>query len=554
VRTVPTFLGESPILIAHRHLREQRFLGPRDLERFTPFVTIQHPGPLSRDALERDDADALARIAPAIDPRLERLTAQQFLRFGAVRRDVRYEMCGTIGTVALSGATLLGANTAEALRPIRRRLMLLAAATLILIVFASMWHSSFSGPTAYFAASNSRLTAALIIGIVAAITAASGALRRLRPGFRWWPSNRFEHVSAAVFVAAFAGTPLIAFIGRPTNTEARAAIAKGDLERARVVVEALKTTRSSPDVIELGDELSLAEAEHLSGDARITKLDEAATHPGPHADEARDRARQARIEAVQAALAAQQPAEALTRLERWSSELATAPEAPELRAQAYEQKAAACTNAACGFLATRSAEGAHTSPARSQALSAARQQVLAALEPKEASDADALRRVLARRGAAAIGREVLAATPDAQLAEKATAAVAAAEAEISKVLLTGAPIALVNEVLDRPTPGSPLTGWVELQGVAVYPADVAGRCTGLYVVGAVASSRSLSGKEPGLRRLLAQATGRPTAAIQPRPKSPKEQEISRWTEGPTQVLARWNGEALMELRIGDATP
>lgn len=490
-------------------------MSARDLERFTPFVTIQHAGPIPRGALEREDADAFARVAPAIDPRLERVSAQQFLRFGVVRRDVRYEMCGTTGTVVLSGATLLGANTEDAVRPIRRRLMLLAAESLILIVLASFWSSSFSGPTAYFAASNRLTTAMLIVGVAAAIAAASGALRRLRPGFRWWPSNRIEHVSAAVFVAAFASAPLMAFISRPTVAEARANIAAGDLEQAGVVLEALKATRASADVTELSEELTLAEAERLSGDARIAKLDEAAAHPDPRAGEARAQA---------------------------------------LRAEAYDQKAGACRDALCSFLAASSAGAAQPSPARSQALSTARQQVLAALDPKEASDPDVLKRVRALREAAAFGGVVLAATPDAQLSENATAAVAAVDAELSKVLLIGAPVALVNEVLARPKPGSPLTGWRELEGVAVYPAHVAGRCTGLYVVGAAAGSRSLSGKEPGLRRLLTQATGRPTARIQPRPKSPKEQEISKWAEGPTQVLARWNGEALMELRLGDATP
>jgi hypothetical protein len=53
---------------------------------------------------------------------------------------------------------------------------------------------------------------------------------------------------------------------------------------------------------------------------------------------------------------------------------------------------------------------------------------------------------------------------------------------------------------------------------------------------------------------LAQATGRPSATIHARPKSQKEHETSRWTEGTTQVLARWSGEALMELRVGEAAP
>src|SRR4051794_6800423 len=111
-------------------------------------------------------------------------------------------------------------------------------------------------------------------------------------------------------MVAFVSAPLLAFIGRPTSAEARAAMSAGDLERAGIVVEALKATRSSPDVTEVGDELVIAEAERLSGDARITKLDESAAHPGPRADDARDRARKARVEAIQAALSARQTADA----------------------------------------------------------------------------------------------------------------------------------------------------------------------------------------------------------------------------------------------------
>jgi hypothetical protein len=184
-------------------------------------------------------------------------------------------------------------------------------------------------------------------------------------------------------------------------------------------------------------------------------------------------------------------------------------------------------------------------------LSAPRQQVL---EPKDEADPTALKRIQALRVAAELGKAVLDATPDAELSEKATAATAAVDSELSKVLLIGAPVALVNEVLDRPEAGSPLSRWRELEGVAVYPADIAGRCAGLYVVGTTKGSRSLSGKEPGLQRLLMQATGRPTVVIPSRPKSLKDQETSTWTEGTTPVVARWHGEALMELRIGSVVP
>jgi hypothetical protein len=515
VRVVVTFLRETPLLTQHGYLREQRFLSARDLAYFTPFVTIEHPGPIPYDALEREDADALARISPPVKPGVEQVRAQQLVRFGVVQRDVRYEMCGTTGTITLSGATLLGASTKKALHPIHLRLALLAAISVILIVLVSHWGSTFGGPTEYFAASNRLITVVLIVSVIAAVAAASTTLRRLRPGFRWWPSTRFERVSAAAFVAAFASAPLIAFISRPTVAEVRAGIAAGDLERAELVLEALKATRPSADVRALSEELILAEAERLTGDARIAKLQEAAALPGPHTGEERARA---------------------------------------LRAEAYDQMAAACKDVVCRFTAARSADAAQASPARGQALGTARQELLAALDPKVASDPDALRRLRALRAAAGIGGAVLAATPDEELSKKAAAAASAVEAELSRVLLIGAPVAVVNDVLARPAAGSALTGWRELEGVAVYLADTADRCAGLYVVGAAAGSRSLLGKEPGLRRLLAQATGHPAAAIRDRPKSPKEHEVSTWTEGSTKVSARWRGEVLMELRIGAAAP
>ena len=126
-RTVVAFDQDSPTLVAHGHLREARFLRPGDLERFTPFVTVQEDGPLDAAGLEREDSDTLWRIAPKVDARLERVAAQQLLKFGVLRRDVRYEMCGAVGTLALSGANLVGASTPGALKPIRRRLLIVGA-------------------------------------------------------------------------------------------------------------------------------------------------------------------------------------------------------------------------------------------------------------------------------------------------------------------------------------------------------------------------------------------------------------------------------------------
>jgi hypothetical protein len=553
-RTVVAFDQDSPTLLAHRHLREDRFLGPGDLERFTPFVTVQEHGPLDPASLEREDADALWRIAPQIDARLERVSAQQLLKFGVVRRDVRYEMCGTVGTLALSGANLLGASTPAALKPIRRRWLILALSAAAFAVLANGWRLLFSGPTAYFDPTNARVSVLAVVSVATALLATAGVLRRWRPRFKWWRSLRSEQAAVTALVASFIAAPVVAYLGRPTVAEARAALNAGHLDRAGVVVEAMLATRPSAEANDVADQWGLACADRLAGDARIERLDDVATHGGPRSGEARARALHARIEAVTAALAAGRADDALSRLDRWAAALQGEAEVAELRASAEDAKAAACKDATCRFVASRSAVAAHSTTLRSEALAAARQQVLAALEPREAADPDPLTRIRALRAAAAVGAAVLTSGPDPELSEKATAVTGLVEAELSKVVLLGAPAALVDEVLGRPRAGSPLSGWRGLDGVAVYVAAAAGRCTGLYVVGASNGARSLAGKEPGLRRLLSQATGRPSKGIQPRPKSAKDHATSRWAEGPTQVLARWNGDALMELRVGDATP
>ena len=553
-RTVVSFREKSPILLAHHGLTEHRFLGPQDMHPFTPSITLQHAGPIPWGELPQEDEGLLASLKPPLDPRLERVTAQQYLRFGVVRRDVRYEMCGLTGTLSLSGATLLGARTSDAMGPIHLRMGALVATAAILGAVAATWHAFFAGPTAYFSRANSWTGWILFGGVIAGVVAAAGALRRLRPGFRWWPSTRIESAYAMLLIVTFVSVPLLALVARPTLAEARAAIYGGNVEYARQVVEALKATRPSPEVAALDDDLAIEIADKLSGDERVSKLDEVASLGGPRADAARERARQARIEAVRALLVARHPADALTRLDKWSNELSSAAEVPDLRAQAQELKAAQCADAACRFLALRSAEAARSSPARAQALAGARQELLAALEPKNTGAPDSLSRVRSLRAAVTIGALIREASPDAELSERVTAAASSAAAELAKVRLVGAPTPVANELLDRPKPRAALTGWPELTGVAVYVAEVAGRCSGLYVVGGTKEARSLSGKEPGLKRLLEQATGSPTAAVRSRPRSGKEHEVSTWTDGATPVLARWNGEELMELRIGVAMP
>ena len=316
----------------------------------------------------------------------------------------------------------------------------------------------------------------------------------------------------------------------------------------------MKARGATADGAAASDDVAIAEADRLSGDERITKLDAVASGPGPRASEARALAVRSRLDAVRAVLTAGRDTDAIARLDSWSAELAAAPEAADLRADALDQKARGCPDTPCRFISLRAANAARASPARAQALDAARRQVLTELTPPDAAAVDPVKRFHAFHGAASSANALLAATPDGELAEKAKAAVAAEQSELAKITLIGSPVALVGEVLQRPEGNRSLTGWHDLNGIAAYLSDSGGRCVGLYLIGVEKGMRSLVGREAGVRRLLAQATGRAAASIPPHPKSSKEHETSRWMEGSTQVMARWNGEALMELRIGDATP
>jgi hypothetical protein len=552
-RTVSTFVDDRGLSAGPPELREQRFLSERDLAPFTTIATAQRSGPLATGDLEPEDEALVARVTPVVDPRLERVTAQQFVRFGAVCRAVQYEMCGVVGTVSLWGESLQGALTPDAVGPVRRRLVLLGAMAVVAAGAAMAWHGAFAGPTTYFARSNAVTGWVALLGVIAAVLAMGEVLRRLRPGRRFWPSRRLDAIAGVAAALAFAAVPVVQALSRPTIAVVRTAIGTGDLAHARLAVDALVATRPSPEVAQVADELAITEADRLEKPARIAELDRVAKHDGAAAEMARGLARAARLDVVREHLAQKRPAAALTQLDLWSVELEGAGEAPELRAQAYDQRMAACPDVACRFVAARAAAGARPTPARSEAVARARAALTPVLRPATA-DLGAADRLAALREAARVAGVLRASGPEPELTGQLDEATAALDAQLATLRLIDSDATLVEEFLLRPALGSTSTGLRGLDGVAVHVAESAGRCAGLYVVGATRDARSLAGKGAALQYLVGKATGRAAARIPSAPSAGGGAAVSRSIEGGTPIVARWDGDSLMELRIGAAQP
>lgn len=551
--TAVRFSADSPVLAAHPALRENRPLQAHDLAPFTTRVLVEAFGPLGRAGLAPDDEAVWRHLTPAVDPQCERVQHEQLARFTALRRDVTYEMCGARGTVVLSGAQLAGATTADAAGPIRARLRWWAGAACALAFLGVQFRAWWSGPTAYFDDTNDVLAVAVAVAVSAALVAVGGALRALRPGFRWWSLRRADRVAAGLAVAALFVCPVVREFARPTVAEARTALQANDMARARLVAAALDATEPSRAVATLIEDIDLSEARTLSGDARLARLDDAAARDGARAAEARGLARRHRLDEIAAALAAHRPDVALDRLDRWTAPLSGDPEAAELRARAYDERLTRCADDPCRLTEGGAAVGARPTPARRAAVTTVRQRLLQSLAVRAPATGDAAVDVPSLRALSTLAGAVGGVRGDPELTSAARAADVWAAEQRTHVTLLGAPVAAVDDILGRPTAGRPLTGWSDLAGVAVYPAAADERCAGLYVVGAQDGSRALRNRE-GVRRLLAQATGQVDATVRPRPASAGQHAVVRWTEGGTPVVARWSGEELVELRIGQADP
>jgi hypothetical protein len=543
---------ESPIHLAHHQLLEHHPLAPTDLQAFGTLISEEAHGPLGHSDGMNDQF--LRAQTSSLDPRLERVSYQQYLKIAIVRRDATYEMCGTTGVLVLSGGNLVGSRTKDALRPIRRRLNLWFLLTCVLLAAMMVLFGSLRGRTPYFDRSNEWLMIAGGVVTLFGGVFAAAALRALRPGFRFGRLGGVERAIGVCALASLCGGLLVFALHRPSVAEARRALASGDTARAQLVVDALQSMKGdTQEVLETEDAVMLAHAQSLTGDDKLQVLDKVAARNGTLAKQAADAARTERITEIHQLIDDKHPTDAIARIDRWwpgtwqgDHDLA------ELRATAQDQAFTACPDDPCRYSSTALASAAAATPDRAARTAAARQTLLADLSFSEIAGEPMLTRLQRLRTiAATAARTSEVAGSDQELGSKASTVAKWAAGERAKVPLLAADEPIAAELLGSVSHQSPTVDVATLDGVLAFLSiDAQKKCRGVYLVGPAKGARSLDAAPDTTIRVLSQAVGHPATIKKPA----KGASSSQWMEGGTLIVGRWSNDALVELRVGDATP
>lgn len=539
------------IVGTNRVLGEARPLATNDLSAFSVTASAEARGPLVVTGLApQDRAFVLAR--GVVDPRLERVTHQQFLRLAAVRRHATFEMCGMKGTLVLSGNELVGTRADDSMRPIQKRLTVWAVAFVAVAVLTAVTRASLVGTSSYFRDVQLWTTGLWALSLGLAAPAIGGLLRAWRGGFRKHRVRPYETVFVGSAAVAFVGMIVMALGARPSIEEVHTALTAEDTRRAREVVEALKETHGAADAVrENEDAVMLAEALKVGTQERLEILDQVASRSGSKAPEAAATARRVREDEIRRLIAAGQPTEALAAASRWFPP--TGPRDPaiaDLVANAHDAAAAQCQDDLCRFASLRAAASTATTPERETALSNARNLLIATLAA-EGPDDPVVARVQHMHALDVLAQKALAAAEgDAALGEAARTASARAASALGEVPLIGADRAVVAELLGGLREQSANVSTVSLADADVYAAfDSKAQCRGLYVVGHDVQTRTV---DPATAdKILSQAIGRSVSVH--RPTGDTTEDV-RWAEGAVRILARWLDGQLRELRIGEAEP
>jgi hypothetical protein len=546
---------DSLVVVAHRELGQARPLRLDELSAFSIIEDRRSEGPLDLRMVGQPYRQLPQAHRATVDPRLERIASQQYLRLAIVRRDVTYEMCGAQGTVALSGRDLAGATTDDAVRPIRRRLRAWAACIAAVAVTGIALQAALLGSSSYFDGAKEQAGALIVAAVALAIPALGAALRAWRGGARFHRLSRRTPVLGAGAALALATVVAIGVNARPTAADVQVALSSGNVAQARLVIAAMREravgVSGDPRTDDLDDRVMLAEAAHASGAERLRLLDAVASHHRAAAAEAVTAARGERLAQVQRMIGARDSKSALTALDGWFGSERSADVAEE-RARAHDAALAQCAQDACRLGEALQAQAAHPSVARTEKAAALRAQLSEALAVERVvPGALMLSRLQQLRRLGEIGAQVLAVRiDDDQLQPRARAAVAFAADERARVPLLRAERAVVEELLGGAAKIDSAAR-IDLHGTDAYLAlDAAHHCTGIYAVGATSGNRALSSTEWTADRLLSQAVGKPVTVRQPSQISGTVQ----WYEGGYPVTARWSAGRLLELRIGAATP
>ena len=552
VRGFASITPESPVAIAHRQLLEHRALAPADLRTFGTSVSEEARGPLKHSP--GMDKAFLRAQTDSLDPRLERVSYQQYLKLAVVRRDATFEMCGTTGVLVLSGGNLVGSRTSEALRPVRLRLNLWGLLTCFLLAAMMILFGSLRGRAPYFDRTNEWL---MIAGGAATLLGGGfvgGALRALRPGFRFGKLDRIEKASGALALAALLGGLLVFALARPTVSEAQRALAAGNVARARLVVDALRSTKGdTAEVLDMVDAVMLAEAQPLTGDDKLQVLDAVAARKGNRARQAADAARAERIAEIRQLVDDKHSADAIARIDKWWPQSWQGDhDLAELRATAQDQTFAACSDDPCRYSMATMASAAASTPERAARTTSARQMLLGDLGFSEVPGEPTLIRLQRLRATATTAARTIAVSPDDQeLVGKASTVAKWTASERAKVPLIAADEPVAAELLGSVRHQTATIDVATLDGVLAFLSiDGQKKCRGLYLVGPAKGVRSLDAAPDATIYVLSQAVGHPATIKKP----PKGSASSQWMEGGTLVVGRWSNDTLVELRIGDATP
>lgn len=552
-RWTVTIEPDSPVIGAHPQLRTAGFLDAGRLESFSVLSALHADGPVTLGGYRGGNSPALRAVANSLDPRLERVSNQQYLSLAVVRRDVTYSMCGTRGTLVLSGKDLAPSHTKAATNPIRRRL---TAGSLVLGALALGSHAMihrFGGSTAYFRSVNATLGtlgAALLILLVSPVF---GALRAVRPGWAFAKIHTSEKVLAGLSALVLAAIVVVGVVEQPKLEELSRSLAEGHVARARVVLDGVKEKQApSKELAEAEDSVLLAEAKGLTGDAQLNVLDRVASRRGARAREAAAWGREMRLIELRRLNDAKSPELALNAVNRWFSDTwSSDAEVAEERARAFDVSASACADPLCRLTASSSAEQSRTSASRTQRRGEARAALFANLTVDDRPNEPALVRLKRMREVAALA-ERSAKLEDKELVEHARKVAALAESVRTRTVLMGADEATISELLGTATVVEGKNTYLVLGGMRVYlTLDGQRRCRGFYLTGATKESRSIAEGPSGAGRVLSQVVGHPAEVKRAPASSPS---VSRWYEHPAAIVARWNGAQLIELRIGDATP
>lgn len=231
-------------------------------------------------------------------------------------------------------------------------------------------------------------------------------------------------------------------------------------------------------------------------------------------------------------------------------------ETAELRARLATQRLADCTDNVCRLNRSREVEQIASNPQRRQQLEHMRSTILAALEFREQPGEARLDRLLRLRRHLAYAALVARESADEGITPVAERAQAWATREREKVPMLGEERAIVAELLVAPDRG---TATLTAHRNHVFATAVLknGRCAGLYLVGDAKAARAIDDGDHamGTAALMTQTFGRAVAMpTPPRSANGRPVRVTRRVEGATPIVARWDGDHLVELRVGDAAP